>query len=1352
VGNYGARLALSASVAWACFAVLGAATATAAVNLRTVQAPSLAQAVTTVRDPASYPTTARTTRAPRPQYLEGQVIVRFKHGTPASKRAALNRLRGARVIRKLLLPDTYVVEFRRSRRPREVAAQYERSSQVRYAEPNFLRHPADTMPDDPSFGELWGLHNVGQTVNGTPGTAGADIGVTDIWDYTTGSDSVTVGVVDTGVDYNHSDLAPNMVAGYDFFDGDSDPMDTVGHGTHMAGIIGARGNNGNGVTGVNWKVKIAPLRVCDEIGCDDAAIADAFTYAGLWQMPIVNASISRTGDPPDVGPNYGNTVSAAIAASPNTLFVAAAGNGGDDEVSDNNDALPQFPCNYSAANVLCVAATDRNDKLSSFSNYGATSVDVAAPGQYILSTWKREGGQDRYAIQSGTSQATAMVSGAAALDLAQNPNRGVAGLKADIINNAVPKSDLTGRVATGGRLKVDFPKASTPPPPSPPTGFDTTFAGTGTASIQFPGATTTVLIDTALQSDGKILVGGYATVGNNDMIVGRLNANGTMDTSFSGDGWATPAFGAAEDYGSGLALQSDGKIVLAGTVNNTSDVGVARFNTNGTLDTAFDGDGKAVTDTGLQDIGNDVAVQPDGKIVVVGYHSGADYDFQLERYNTNGSLDTGFDGDGIATTDMGSGFDAAYGVAIQSDGKIVAVGGTNFFGGAPGNFVLARYNANGALDTSFDGDGKVATDFGGRADSPGEVANAVSILSNGRIVVAGQVPDATTTSLWRYAVAKYLTNGSLDGSFGTGGKVTMNVTGSPNLAGVNGDVSADDLAITPGTGEITVAGWSYPAGFKETLVRFKANGTADTTFGESGVTMPSLCSGQQGKLIGIAAQPDRKSVVIGQNCATPAGSAPVARLKGTSASIGVSPSNTEMNDGGQQVTITAANWRPGITLQLQQCNETGSPVCVTVANGTTDSNGSFTTGTLTLAYPNTGGSCPDATCKLVATGSDGEIVKLPLSFRATTSLTAAPSRGAIIQNDAIRVGDSITVKATLAGATSVPTGSVSFSWCGSLQHPTTCAVGGTSFGSQPVTATGGVGAAATSSPVSFAAPGRYCFRVAYSGDGTHRAATDSSRESCISVRSQPGSGPLAVDDFFETVPGGSIAVDAPGVLLNDLSGPGQTATAQLISGPTNGTFTSPFASNGSFTYQPNNAGVTADSFTYRAQDGLGLSEIVTVTLDMTDSTAVAGSRYKGSRYHGSRYKGSRYKGSRYKGSRYKGSRFKGVNDPAVMTTYGECGPRWVWVNPQVTFFEPVTAEISAALYDANGKRIATSDGFIADGEFYGDLTDPIDLAWPVWNEPAPAGGAYATVFVTVDPLDPNEAGVFSYFNTVGCQT
>jgi hypothetical protein len=161
---------------------------------------------------------------------------------------------------------------------------------------------------------------------------------------------------------------------------------------------------------------------------------------------------------------------------------------------------------------------------------------------------------------------------------------------------------------------------------------------------------------------------------------------------------------------------------------------------------------------------------------------------------------------------------------------------------------------------------------------------------------------------------------------------------------------------------------------------------------------------------------------------------------------------------------------------------------------------------------------------------------------------------------------------------------------------------------------------------------------------------------------------------------------------------------------------------------------------------------VTVTLDMTDDATVAGSRYKGSRYHGSRYKGSRYKGSRYKGSRYKGSRFKGVNDPAVMTTFGECGPRWVWVNPQVTFFEPVSAEISAALYDANGKRIAASDGFIAEGEFYGDLTDPVDLAWPVWNEPAPAGGAYATVFVTVDPLDPNEAGVFSYFNTVGCQT
>ena len=149
--------------------------------------------------------------------------------------------------------------------------------------------------------------------------------------------------------------------------------------------------------------------------------------------------------------------------------------------------------------------------------------------------------------------------------------------------------------------------------------------------------------------------------------------------------------------------------------------------------------------------------------------------------------------------------------------------------------------------------------------------------------------------------------------------------------------------------------------------------------------------------------------------------------------------------------------------------------------------------------------------------------------------------------------------------------------------------------------------------------------------------------------------------------------------------------------------------------------MTSDSFTYRAQDTSGLSDIVTVKLDLTGSAAVNGTRYKGTRYHGTRYKGTRYHGTRYKGTRYKGTRYKSLND-AAMITYGECGPRWVWVNPQITFYEQTTAEITAALYSATGARIAPAKGSSPTASSTATCPIRSNVAWPVWNTPRrPAG-------------------------------
>ena len=234
---------------------------------------------------------------------------------------------------------------------------------VAYAEPNWIYHAAAT-PNDPRYSQLWGL---------------AKINAQLAWNTTTGSSGVTVGVVDTGIATDHLDLAANVVAGYDFVQGDTDPRDFNGHGTHVAGTIGARGNNAIGVTGVNWQVSLMPVRVLDASGSgSNTNVTAGFTYACTHGATIVNASLGGAG--------YSTPMRDAIAACPNTLFVVAAGNDG-----LNNDTNPHYPCNYGAPpdnlpNVICVGATDQGDSLAGFSNYGA-SVDLAAPGVGIPSTW-----------------------------------------------------------------------------------------------------------------------------------------------------------------------------------------------------------------------------------------------------------------------------------------------------------------------------------------------------------------------------------------------------------------------------------------------------------------------------------------------------------------------------------------------------------------------------------------------------------------------------------------------------------------------------------------------------------------------------------------------------------------------------------------------------------------------------------------------------------------------------------------------------------------------------------------------------------------------------------------------------
>ena len=300
------------------------------------------------------------TLAKRP-YVPGQVVVRFRENAdPLSRRAALST-DSAATVKRLVLPGLQLVRVRGSV-PEAVAA-LRSDPAVAYAEPNYLYH-ADAVPNDPRYGQLWGL---------------ARIRAPAAWNVTTGSRAVTVGVVDTGIATDHLDLAQNVVSGHDFVDGDDDPRDFNGHGTHVAGTIGARGNNALGLVGVDWQVGLMPVRVLDGEGSGtNANVTAGLAYACTHGAAVVNASLGGTA--------YSTSMRDAIAACPKTLFVVAAGNNG-----ASDDTSPHYPCNYGAPpddlpNVLCVGATDTADTLASFSNYGR-SVDLAAPGVGIPSTW-----------------------------------------------------------------------------------------------------------------------------------------------------------------------------------------------------------------------------------------------------------------------------------------------------------------------------------------------------------------------------------------------------------------------------------------------------------------------------------------------------------------------------------------------------------------------------------------------------------------------------------------------------------------------------------------------------------------------------------------------------------------------------------------------------------------------------------------------------------------------------------------------------------------------------------------------------------------------------------------------------
>jgi subtilisin family serine protease len=338
-------------------------------------------------------------------YVGGEVIVKYKaKASSAEVERSLIGIAGIEVGKVEGISRISRVRILSGKSVEQTVAELSRNPSVEYAEPNYIYHVTTTSPDDPLYSAQWGLKNSGQAVSGSstlgpsnpisgnnPGTSGKDMGLEAAWDYVTDCSSIIVAVVDTGVKYDHEDLASNMWdgsaqgiphSGYNYVsngNGNSDPMDDNGHGTHVAGTIGAAGNNGLGATGICWKVEIMAIKTMDSTGSGNTVdIANGITWAVNHGAKVINLSLGSTAD--------STTLNSAIqnAQANGAVVVMAAGNSG-----TNNDSAstPFYPCNTGGSNAVCVAALDQGYALAGFSDYGAGHVDVGAPGVNIVSTW-----------------------------------------------------------------------------------------------------------------------------------------------------------------------------------------------------------------------------------------------------------------------------------------------------------------------------------------------------------------------------------------------------------------------------------------------------------------------------------------------------------------------------------------------------------------------------------------------------------------------------------------------------------------------------------------------------------------------------------------------------------------------------------------------------------------------------------------------------------------------------------------------------------------------------------------------------------------------------------------------------
>jgi thermitase len=650
------------------------------------------------------------------KYVKDQVIVRFKTQKNLGLSISPDKIfrahakTGAQVKEDFNTEGLQLVQLPNGTDVQSAITTYQSNPDILYAEPDYVISilPDQTgstgegvnsahilsMPNDPIFPVQWNLHNTGQT----GGNPAADINALGAWDISTGSTRVVVAVIDTGVLYTHNDLSTNIwnntdeipgdgvdndnngfvddIRGWDFVNNDNDPNDDKDHGTHVSGTIGAEGNNAIGMTGVNWHVQIMPLKVFNQegIGITSDAIK-AIEYANENGAIVISNSWG--------GSLFDQGLKDVIDASP-AVVVCAAGNGG-----SNNDDYPIYPASYDSTNIISVAATDHFDLLASFSNFGLNSVDLAAPGKDITSTYLN----GNYASMSGTSMATPHVSGVAALVKAENPSLTSAQIKNIILSTVDVKDSLSGKVGSGGRLNAYTAVVAALPPVAD-------FIGTPRSG---PAPLTVAFTDLSTNSptswnwtfgDGSIV---NATV-RNPVHTYVSRGNFTVSLNVTGLG----------------GFNCTTKVGYINITNSTSSIGVFRnglwylrnSNTDGIADLAF------------------TYGQP-GDIPVVGDWDGNGIDnvgvyrnsvFYLRNSNTNGIADMAFT------------YGQSGDIPVTGDWNGDGVGTIGVF--RNGAFYLRNSNTGGIADLTF-GYGNLAGDIPVVGDWDGNGIDSVGVYRNG---------------------------------------------------------------------------------------------------------------------------------------------------------------------------------------------------------------------------------------------------------------------------------------------------------------------------------------------------------------------------------------------------------------------------------------------------------------------------------------------------------------------------------------------------------------------------------------------------------------------------------------------